>query len=93
MLVSANICIYIYFVLNIQCFWVEDFVDFLFVLFEEVMGFIILKILVIHFFVCSVLLWVSSEVSLFSDLFVSSSEVMGFINMREREAERKMEVL
>ena len=56
--------------------------------FEEVMGFIILKILVIHFFVCSVLLWVSSEVSLFSNLFVSSSEVMGFINMRERERRR-----
>jgi hypothetical protein len=45
-----------FFVMNIQCFWVEDFVDFLFVLFEEVMGFIILKILVIHFFVCSVVM-------------------------------------
>jgi hypothetical protein len=31
---------------------------------------------------------VSSEVSLFSDLFVSSLEVMGFINMRERERRR-----
>jgi hypothetical protein len=55
------------------------------VLFEEVMGFIILKVLVIHFFVCSILLWVSSEVSL---LFESSSEVMGFINMRERRRGR-----
>jgi hypothetical protein len=32
---------------------------------------------------------VSSEVSLFSDLFVSSLEVMGFINTRERERERR----
>jgi hypothetical protein len=46
----------IFFVMNIQCFWVKYFVDFLFVLFEEVMGFIILKILVFHFFFffCSV---------------------------------------
>jgi hypothetical protein len=40
--------------MNIQCFWVKYFVDFLFVLFEEVMGFIILKILVFHFYFCSV---------------------------------------
>jgi hypothetical protein len=52
------------------------------------MGFIILKILVIHFFFLFSSAMVSSEVSLFSDLFVSSLEVMGFINTRERERRR-----
>jgi hypothetical protein len=66
---------------------VEDFVDFLFVLFEEVMGFIILKILVIYFF-CLFSSVIGFIKSLFSDLFVSSSKVMGFINIRERGGEK-----
>jgi hypothetical protein len=53
------------------------------------MGFIILKILVINFFCLfsSITGFISSEVSLFSDLFVSSSGSYGF-QQHETERER-----